>query len=179
MIPTASKLKRDMIEYRQQGTLDNYTHRVAACMIPAHIMVTQICAFIDIGATISIVSGRVAMILVRTGKAKLEPSQVRAEVFGDKSQPVHFEWQIEVHLSIVGGAGTFKMHVLDGMVMDYLLGDNVVSRAGLILNYEERTVQCLDEKEAMMNRGEVIKALCLTEDLFYLTKCGIHPPAQA
>jgi len=159
-----------MENLRTQGDIVGYGRQIAGCMFPVLLNGISVAAFLDTGSTITIVNGLVARILQKLTKTKTSPSTIRAEVFGANNADVAFKEQMDIELGFVGGTGWFRVQILEGMAMDCILGDDVISRCKLIIDYEFRVVRRFDETQKMLTRGEVIMMMNQTRDLFSWTK---------
>ena len=168
MIPSRSKLQQGIEELREKGNIPGYNKRVAGCFVPLLTGNMLVAAFVDTGATITIISARIANLLTKLLGIKGYHTDVRAEVFGESNVPVEFVCQMDVPMAFLGGRGRFQVQVLDNMELDCILGDDVLNATGMILNYGERYISTLGHRQRMMTRGEVLTIMAQTQDLYNL-----------
>lgn len=69
-------MEEDIDRLRGDGIIYGYDQIVAAVMIPFIIGDMVICAILDTGATVSILSGRVGRLLARRSGGRLTPTNV-------------------------------------------------------------------------------------------------------
>lgn len=100
VVPTTDLTEEDIDRLRGDGIIYGYDQVVAAVMIPAIIGDMVICAIVDTGATVSILSGRVGRLLAKRSGGRLTPTNVVAEVFGNQ-KGVQFDYQISARISVV------------------------------------------------------------------------------
>jgi hypothetical protein len=112
-----------------------------------------------------VISHRVARLLTKNAGIQLQPTTARAEVFGEAGSSVDFAGKMAVRISFIGGHGSFTVQVMDNMAMDCIVGDDVISKAELVLDYKRRVVSNMEFKQRMLTRGEVILMMTQTKDL--------------
>lgn len=158
------RLERDMDKLRQCQPIDGYENEAAAILVPTAIHDLPVVSLIDTGATLSVISGRLAMILTSLGLAQIEPSTTRAELFGNGKDHVQFSSQMRVFLQLGNASSWFTVQVLDGMRIDCLIGDDILRALQVNIDYGQRSITAGNCTLPWYRRGEVIWTSLFVED---------------
>ena len=147
-------MKSDMNQLNDTGTIDSYNQELAGIMIPCLIQGVLVCAFVDTGATLSIISGRVARILASQG-ARIQPTRIVADTFGN-GQPLKFNYQIGARVAMAAGSGFATFQVLENMEFDCIIGDDILKRSATVIDYGSRTIGNQVARQRMLTKGEAL-----------------------
>jgi hypothetical protein len=151
------RILQDVDRMRMFGTIPDELAPVKACIIQAAVNGIIMPAFVDTGATLSVISGSMATKLEEMGRLNRIQSDVRAAVFGNRGDTVQFRQAAMVDISVAGTHVQLKAQILDNLPFDCLLGDDFLSRSGANIDYANRVVAMGQLAVPFQRRGEVIR----------------------
>jgi hypothetical protein len=151
------RILQDVNRMRLYGTIPEEFAPVKACIIQAAVNGIQMPAFIDTGATLSVISGDMATKLEQMGRLSRIHSDVRAAVFGNRGDTVQFRQAAIVDISVAQTHVQLKVQILDNLPFHCLLGDDFLSRSGATIDYANRVVGLGPLALPFQRRGDVIR----------------------
>jgi hypothetical protein len=152
------RVLRDVELMRKYGTIPEADAPTRACIIPIAVNEQPIAAFLDTGATMTVISEAFAQTLEKAGKLQRYPSAMRARLFGDK-QAVSFHHAAMVDISIGQMKLRQEVQILENLSYDCFLGDNFFRQCQLVIDYYNRVVVAGGLAIPFMRRGQVIAML--------------------
>ena len=172
--PKNDRLHRDMEKIKCGQQIAGYREATKMIMTPIAVNDMPVVAFIDTGSNISVASSRVAFMLESAKMAVTEPSTVEAELFGDGSAKIRFPRQMKVRIQIAGYVSEFVVQILDGMNLDFLVGDDVLRTLRVSIDYGRQWISAGGYNLAWLRRGQAIHLMMLTEERYRkaLEACG-------
>jgi hypothetical protein len=173
---TSYDMWKELKDAQNDQVIEGYDWVVSAIMIPVIIGDLLVCAMIDTGSTVTIINAKVAKLLSHRGRGTHRPSDLVATSFGSP-HGVQFDGQMGARLAIASGGGWVNFQIWNNMEFDCLIGDDVLRRSGIRIDYESRTVGTGNLYQRMLTRGEVLTMMFHTDNLFR-ESVGAVPPVR-
>lgn len=125
-------------------------------IIPIDANGLSVMGFIDSGATISVVSPRLARFLEDKMGARVWPCNEPVEVF--EGGKVVLKKRIEVTLSGYRDAGKYVVYVSnqEDLPYDVSIGDDICDMAGMVLNWSSKSVKMFTEVTQRLTRPMIV-----------------------
>jgi hypothetical protein len=146
-MPTAQELSEqrqrmahDLECLRQGRPIEDPQHKIKSVHIPVKIEGIVVGAMVDSGATVSVISERVAKLLEDLGRARRKPKNMVCELFGDGTQNVSFNECMEVDIQILGRPAPVDAMIMTTGWCDVLVGHDVLNATMVCIDYEKKTV---------------------------------------
>jgi hypothetical protein len=134
------QMEHDLECLRQDKPISEPQHPLNVVHIPVKVQGICFGALVDTGATVSVVSERVAGLLEATRLAKREPANMTCELFGDGNQKIRFKECMKVDIQIFGRPASVKVMVMKTGMCDVLIGHDVLSETMVCVDYGKKAV---------------------------------------
>jgi hypothetical protein len=151
-----------MEAFRRNGTIEGYHAVTPGCVITMPIEGIPVAVLIDPGATVSVMAKRMADLLHVAKRVPIQPSSCSAGVFDVNRSALYFAQKIVTSVGAPNNPHPFQ--IVDEMDLDCILGGDIASRLGLIIDYGKRVVISPWGAHPMMTRGQIVQALVSTDD---------------